>query len=192
MPHVRSKKKQRQLAVRDHQESISAKSISLRMPSDSNDESEDRSDNKAEKEEAKTKPEFLTVPDKVTHNTVGRTKNKALGNFNSGPNCNDLQLEALETENIGPLETEAAFNNEQDLVIDLEFEDAFQDDNENKDERMQIQIEEIDKEEQASQKKDRDKDNDKQDQEKDEGKNVSENESNENATKDDKCLSIIA
>ena len=73
MPHVRSKKKQRQLAVRDHQESISAKSISLRMPSDSNDESEDFSDNKAEKEEAKTKSEFLTVPDKVTLNTGCRT-----------------------------------------------------------------------------------------------------------------------
>ena len=43
------------------------------MPSDNNDESEDFSDNKAEKEEAKTKPEFLTVPDKVTHNTGCRT-----------------------------------------------------------------------------------------------------------------------
>ena len=38
---------------------------------------------------------------------------------------------------------------------------------------MQIEIEEIDKEEQASQKKERDKDNSKHDQENDEGKNVS-------------------
>ena len=43
------------------------------MPSDSNDESEDRYEKKAEMEEVKTKTEFLTVPDKVTHNTVSRT-----------------------------------------------------------------------------------------------------------------------
>ena len=82
------------------------------MPSDSNDESEDSSENKAEKEEAKTKTEFLTVPDKVTHSTVGRTKNRAVGNCDDGPTSNDLQLEILNTENIGPLETEAAFNND--------------------------------------------------------------------------------
>ena len=73
-PHVRSKNKKVELVVRDNQESISAKSLSLRMPSsESNDESEDCQENKAEIEGAKTKTEFLTVPDKVTHNTVSRT-----------------------------------------------------------------------------------------------------------------------
>ena len=63
-----------ELAVRDHQESISATILSLRMPSsESPDESEDCKENKAEMEEVKTKTEFLTVPDKVTHNTVSRT-----------------------------------------------------------------------------------------------------------------------
>ena len=122
-------------------------------------------------EEIKTKTESQEIPVKVTHVTMRKIKNDAVGNCDIDPTCNDLRLETEKTENIGPLETEAAFNNEQELQIDFEFEGAFQDDvNENKDERLQIeiQIEEIDKEVQS-----RDKDNRKADQNKEEGKDVS-------------------
>ena len=124
-----------------------------------------------EKEEIKTKTEFLEIPDKVTQVTMKKIKNDAVGNFDIDPACDNLRLETEKTENIGPLETEEAFNNEQELQIDFEFEEAFQDDaNENKGERLQIeiQIEEIDKAEQS-----RDKDNSKPDQNKEEGKDVS-------------------
>ena len=60
-------------------------------------------------EEIKTKTESQEIPDKVTHVTMGKIKNDAVGNCDIDPTCNNLRLETEKTENIGPLETEAAF-----------------------------------------------------------------------------------
>ena len=57
------------------------------MPSDSLAESEECHSEEVEMEEVKTKTEFLRVPDKVTHGTMDRTKNRAVGNCDPAPSC---------------------------------------------------------------------------------------------------------
>ena len=78
---------------------------------DKNDENENFQNKKTEMEEIKTKTESQEIPDKVTHVTMRKIKNDAVGNCDIDPTCNILRLETEKTENIGPLETEAAFNN---------------------------------------------------------------------------------